>query len=171
MSIHNNLLEMYLANLRFKLIICILGLVIFGLYFLRADANNEHVKQGQVIKPSYKPAIANKQSQEGKHIFAMKNCSSCHSVEAKGGCLGPPLDGVGAYRSRSFLLARITKSTKAMETFERMYGKAELMEHPRIPAQQAQFVVQYRQHCHHRKVVSIFAPIMLKQKQKQVILG
>lgn len=91
---------------------------------------------------SYVPARPNQASIAGKKIFQRHLCSNCHSIEAVGGCLGPPLDGAGARRSKSYLLDRITNSAAAKARFERECA-FELMEHPRIPSSEASQVVSY----------------------------
>ncbi len=126
---------------RFLFIVSLIASVIFGPCSLCADKKLD--KNGKIVKPIYKPAQANKSSFEGKRIFEQRNCSTCHMTENKGGCLGPPLDGIGAYRSKSFILARVTNNKQAIDQFERMYGKAELMQHPRIPAKDAVLIAQY----------------------------
>jgi cytochrome c2 len=91
---------------------------------------------------SYVPARPNQASAAGKKIFKKHLCSNCHSIEAVGGCLGPPLDGAGARRSKSYLLDRITNSGAAKARFEKECA-FELMEHPRISSSEASQVVAY----------------------------
>jgi cytochrome c551/c552 len=135
---------MFLANIvRFLLIVCLVSSIIFSPCSLCANPDKDYEKHGKIVKPAYKPAFANESSLKGRQIFEQHNCSSCHLTENKGGCLGPALDGIGAYRSKRFILARITNNRKAIDQFERMYGKAELMQHPRITAPDAEFIVQY----------------------------
>ncbi len=144
MSIQVRLAKMSLGNtIRFLLSVYLVASMIFPLASFAANKDEASQNQGKIIKPSYVPALADKSSNEGKRIFETSNCSSCHSIETKGGCLGPPLDGIGAYRSKEFLLSRITNSTEATKEFERMYGTEELMPHPRLSSQHAACIVQY----------------------------
>src|SRR6516225_10315410 len=66
-------------------------------------AEDEKVSSGK-----YKPDSESPASLKGKQIFQEHQCASCHSSGTSGGCLGPPLLGVGARRSREFITARIT---------------------------------------------------------------
>jgi nitric oxide reductase subunit C len=80
---------------------------------------------------------------KGKAIFAARNCAVCHSMGEVGGCLAPPLDGVGQRRGKTFIQARITDSVKARADFARLYKATELMPHPRLPNKLADDVVAY----------------------------
>ncbi|MBL8084873.1 MAG: cytochrome c [Candidatus Obscuribacter sp.] len=79
----------------------------------------------------------------GKALFAANNCSNCHSVADKGGCLAPPLDGIGAYRGRPYVIARITLGDKFTTEFARRYKDEELMPHPRLPLAQSQKIADF----------------------------
>lgn len=79
----------------------------------------------------------------GKALFAANNCSTCHSVADKGGCLAPPLDGIGAYRGRPYVIARITLGDKFTSEFARRYKDEELMPHPRLPLAQSRKITDF----------------------------
>lgn len=54
------------------------------------------------------PAASSPESKKGWATFREKGCIACHKVESgKGGNLGPDLNGVGARRSRAFIISRI----------------------------------------------------------------
>jgi mono/diheme cytochrome c family protein len=91
----------------------------------------------------FKGQPASSKSREGAKFFKQNNCISCHSVEGKGGCLAPPLDGIGGRRSKIFVESRITNDQKAMARFLKLYPYAELLEHPRLPAVQAKDIASY----------------------------
>ncbi|MBA4079306.1 MAG: hypothetical protein C0508_30035, partial [Cyanobacteria bacterium PR.023] len=54
----------------------------------------------------YKGQPASNKSREGAKYFKQNNCANCHSIEGKGGCLAPPLDGIGGRRSKVFVESR-----------------------------------------------------------------
>jgi nitric oxide reductase subunit C len=100
--------------------------------------------QPAVITPShYKAAKVTQTSIKGKELFEREHCASCHSVDSKGGCLAPPLDGIGAYRSQQFIMARITDSAAEIERFKRLHPGEELLQHPRLKAEQAHQVTSF----------------------------
>lgn len=68
--------------------------------------------------------------QAGKLLFDKLNCAQCHSIAGKGGCLGPPLDGVVKHRDMSYLRMRLNKDDDA--AFVKLIGHPELMPHPRF---------------------------------------
>ncbi len=92
---------------------------------------------------AYTPEPTSESSKLGKALFVKYNCTSCHSVDGHGGCLGPPLVGEGARRSKDFILARITQGAKAEAKFRQIYRASELMPHPRISKQSAQAITSY----------------------------
>jgi|SRR5277367_1221645 len=97
-----------------------------------------------VIAPAkYIPQAENNQSLKGKAEFERRNCAGCHSIGGSGGCLAPPLDGIGARRSKGFILARITNEPGAVKEFEKLYPHAELLTHPRLSAQSAKLIASY----------------------------
>lgn len=131
-------------NLWFLLFLCMVCGFICSSNVLCQSDDPKQGQHGFIVKPNnYKPMTQNAESQIGKDIFANNSCAMCHSINGQGGCLAPPLDGIGAYRSREFILSRITRGPTAEEKFARLYGKAELMPHVRIAAKDARLVVQY----------------------------
>lgn len=106
---------------------------------------NDKVENGFVVHPEfYKPVPVNASSRAGKEAVKKYNCTMCHSIEDKGGCLAPPFDGIGAYRNRQFILARITFGSAAEEEFEKLYEeKEQLMPHLRVPSVDAKNIAQY----------------------------
>lgn len=117
-----------------------------GLFCLAdAAAQNAHVKKGGsiVVPPKqFKAAAPSADSSSGKVIFEKDSCLTCHSITGKGGCLAPPLDGIGAYRSREFIVSRIAQGPDAARKFQETYG-AELMPHLRVKAADAAKIAAY----------------------------
>jgi len=107
---------------------------------LGADA-----KHTVVTSRSYRPVAITADSKEGQKLFEKNNCAVCHSIGAKGGCLAPPLDGIGGYRSSIYMLSRIEKGSKAEHKFESLHPAGELLEHPRLSSVDAHKIVKYLQ--------------------------
>jgi cytochrome c551/c552 len=107
------------------------------------DLHNKNTDCGKIVNKNYQDSPASRSSEEVRQLFESNGCTACHSIEAKGGCLGTPLDGIGAYRTKVFLLSRITDSQAAIDQFNKLYGKAELMPHPRINSKDAEHIVDY----------------------------
>ncbi|CAN5472440.1 hypothetical protein BH10CYA1_BH10CYA1_49800 [soil metagenome] len=96
------------------------------------------------IKPTgFVAAKASSPSRRGEAIFQKGVCTQCHSIGGAGGCLGPILAGVGGRRSTTFITDRITAGGAEEEEFRKLYGRSELMPHPRLPRAQAKLVVAY----------------------------
>lgn len=98
---------------------------------------------GKIVKPkTYKARAQTTATNKGRALFGKNKCGTCHTIAGAGGCLAPPLDGVGARRSQKFLETRITSGPVAEGEFARIYGE-ELMPHVRIAPAEAKLVVQY----------------------------
>jgi mono/diheme cytochrome c family protein len=117
----------------------------FGLLSASICSGNEPTINPSILIPpsTYKAPAKSAESVRGQKQFQKYNCATCHSVESEGGCIAPPFDGIGARRSKEFILARITKDAKAIKAFEKLYPQGELFEHPRIPAIQAKEIAAY----------------------------
>jgi mono/diheme cytochrome c family protein len=97
-----------------------------------------------IVKPkTYKPKPLSPLASKGKDLFEKNNCSVCHTVSGDGGCLAPPLDGIGSRRSQKFIKMRITSGISEENKFAELYGKTELMPHVRVPAATAEAISQY----------------------------
>jgi mono/diheme cytochrome c family protein len=78
----------------------------------------------------------------GAQLFK-EQCKTCHSNGTTGGCLGPVLAGEGKRRDRAFIESRISDDSREVAKFERSYGHAELMPHPRVSPQMAKELSAY----------------------------
>jgi mono/diheme cytochrome c family protein len=97
-----------------------------------------------VISPTnYKAHKSSQASQNGKALFQREHCAACHSIDSKGGCLAPPLDGIGAHRSQDFILARITDTAAEIEQFNRLHPNGELLQHPRLKPEKAHLITAF----------------------------
>ncbi|MDZ4837154.1 MAG: c-type cytochrome [Candidatus Melainabacteria bacterium] len=130
---------MLALKLKFTVALLLFFVVATPVLVARAEKNEGH---GKLIKPlAFKPLAKDKQSERGKTLFSKHQCSTCHTIQGRGGCLAPPLDGVGARRSGKFMNARIVAGGE--QRFSDMYGISELMPHVRIPASDASAIVRY----------------------------
>jgi len=115
---------------------CLLSIPIaesFGPCHAADKANEQEQTKSPGLQTSYKPSPETAESRQGKRIFAEHHCAVCHTSGKSGGCLGPPLLGVGARRSKDFILARITNEPVEIRKFTSLYAANELMPHPRLP--------------------------------------
>lgn len=97
----------------------------------------------QLVKPKSYKGKSTSNVAAGKALFEKNNCQNCHSISEKGGCLAPPLDGIGAYRGRPYIIARITLGDKFIKDFARRYKDEELMPHPRLPLKESTVIADY----------------------------
>lgn len=56
----------------------------------------------------YTTAPVTESSRAGERLYTELNCSACHAIGKEGGQAGPRLDGIGARRSREFIVSHIT---------------------------------------------------------------
>ncbi len=112
---------------------------------LSLNSSQAREPQANVYQASsnLKPDLTSASSDAGKKLAARQNCASCHSLEGHGGSTAPPFDGIGARRSRAFMLARITSGRAAVEEYAKMNATGELFAHPRVPVEQAKNLVSY----------------------------
>jgi cytochrome c2 len=107
----------------------------------RADSPQETISR---IEPGkFRPVKSGALSIKGKEYYEAGRCDTCHSIDGKGGCIAPPLDGIGARRSRFFVIARITDDRVMRDKFNELYSEQELMPHIRVPAPQANAIASY----------------------------
>jgi mono/diheme cytochrome c family protein len=97
----------------------------------------------KVRAKTYKQKKILASAQEGKLFYIKNNCATCHSAEGKGGCLAPPLDGIGSYHPKTYLIARITLGDKFAKRYEASHKNGELMPHPRIPFSESKVIADY----------------------------
>jgi len=57
---------------------------------------------------AYVPATLSEASRKGEALYKQLECNACHAIGKVGGEVGPALDGIGAKRSRAFLIGHIT---------------------------------------------------------------
>lgn len=73
----------------------------------KVQGHGEHVADKVPGGLAFVPEKKTASSTKGSILFKEKGCFACHSVDGFGGSQGPELQGVGARRSRSFIINRI----------------------------------------------------------------
>lgn len=101
-----------------------------GLLSLALLAYSAQAKQG------------NSQVDKGRLLFSKNNCNVCHSINANGGCLAPPLDGINKRRNLDFIMMRISEDPSLQIKFQQTFGQ-ELMPHPRLEKTAAKCIAHY----------------------------
>jgi mono/diheme cytochrome c family protein len=95
--------------------------------FLVGGHSDPPPKGPAVVTALYTPAPATESSRVGQKLYYDQGCSACHAIGGDGGQFGPPLDGIGARRSRQFLLGHITNPQVHAEQFPGEHGGAATM--------------------------------------------
>lgn len=54
--------------------------------------------------------LAYAESGQGLKLLKQNGCMGCHSIQGKGGSIGPKLDGVGSRRNKAWLAGHISDS-------------------------------------------------------------
>lgn len=124
----------------------LLFLILISIFVIvpRAFGEYKNGREGIVVgSVKYTPLPQNKESKLGQNVFEQNHCAECHSIKGQGGCLAPPLDGIGANRSPEFILLRIKRGETAEAQFAELYGRTQLMPHVRISAREAKLVTRY----------------------------
>ncbi len=99
-----------------------------------------------VVQPlGYKPTPKSNESEEGRQLFEQFNCMACHSIHNVGGDLAPRLDGVGGRRTEQFLIAHLSNSLDALESYKHIRGidLANSLPHSRYSPVNAKLLVSY----------------------------
>lgn len=96
----------------------------------------------QIIQGGAAQAAPGKASKDqGKKLFAAMNCTSCHSINDVGGCMGPPLRGVSKRRSDAYLRLRLEERKE--DDFIKLMKHPELFPHPRFRKAQVEQLIGY----------------------------
>ncbi|CAN5640587.1 hypothetical protein BH10CYA1_BH10CYA1_13730 [soil metagenome] len=111
--------------------------------FAQSGESTSQLPNHRVKHTDFIPAKPSDDSLRGQKIFQRSSCIQCHSVQSKGGCLGPVMDGVGGRRTTKFMTDRITEGGHEEDEFRKLYGSSELMPHPRLQKGDAKLVVSY----------------------------
>ncbi|MBX9692267.1 MAG: c-type cytochrome [Cyanobacteria bacterium] len=89
------------------------------------------------------PACKSQGKEPGRRVVDKNGCLNCHYIQGDGGLLGPPLDGVGGYRQKEYIV-KLLSDPKKMEPITTRYPRPEqLMHHVRLPRKDALAVADY----------------------------
>lgn len=79
------------------------------------------------VNPDFVPAAETDASRAGQKLYYEMGCASCHSINKTGGQFGPKLDGIGARRSRQFLIGHISNPQIHTEKFPGEHAATAMM--------------------------------------------
>lgn len=92
----------------------------------------------------YKEKRVSKSSRQGETLYKKHQCMQCHMIQGKGGELGPALDGIGGYRTNTWIKARLADPEKQMKDHPAFFGgRPNVMPHPGISKGDAQLISSY----------------------------
>lgn len=92
----------------------------------------------------YKAKKETKSSQKGREIYRQLECMQCHAISGIGGELGPPLDGIGAYRGKTWLRSHLSDPEGHTLNFPIILkNRSNIMPHPGLTPEQAEQIADY----------------------------
>lgn len=92
----------------------------------------------------YKPKKASRSSRNGWRIYKQLDCMQCHAISGIGGELGPPLDGIGGYRGKTWLVAHLSDQDRVYKSFPSILKeRSNIMPHPGLSNLQAEQISDY----------------------------
>lgn len=78
-------------------------------------------------------------------IIGSESCNTCHIIEGEGGLIGPPLDGIGKFRTKKELEEILTRH-KNQRPSHPFLMPSELMSHVRLNREVASSIAAYLYH-------------------------
>ncbi|MBX9952278.1 MAG: cytochrome c [Candidatus Obscuribacterales bacterium] len=92
----------------------------------------------------YKARKESKSSRNGHLLYLQLNCVQCHAIAGIGGELGPALDGIGAYRGKTWLTAHLSDPDRAYKSFPTILKeRSNIMPHPGLTSREAEQISDY----------------------------
>lgn len=83
-------------------------------------------------------------SQDGAASLEKQGCMHCHSLDGKGGLIGPPFDNIGKFRSQKFIENKLTSaSRKSVKTAKSYPDPSELMRHVLLKKETANRIADF----------------------------
>lgn len=92
---------------------------------------------------AYVPAPVTEASRNGEVLYKQLECNACHTIGKVGGEVGPALDGVGAKRSRAFLIGHVTDPEAHAKNLPKEHPKEVMMPATSATAEQIGQMVDY----------------------------
>jgi cytochrome c2 len=81
---------------------------------------------------------------KGAELIEKEGCLHCHFIKGDGGFVGPPLDGIGKYRSQSEITETLLGTRPRPYDFPRgVLDPSDLMRHVRLSKSSAQEIARY----------------------------
>src|SRR5574341_679406 len=85
------------------------------------------MSKAAALKADFSPAPVTDSSSAGQKLYFDMGCAACHTINNVGGQFGPKLDGIGARRSREFIVAHITNPQIHTEKFPGEHAATAMM--------------------------------------------
>ncbi len=78
----------------------------------------------------------------GPQFVDKHGCQHCHIIGGTGSVVAPPLDGIGKYRTKAYIVEKLT-SPKVPQEQTSYPVPAEMMSHIKVSPVEAQFIAEY----------------------------
>jgi cbb3-type cytochrome oxidase cytochrome c subunit len=110
-----------------------------------SSATKQKAREPVHVPPTgYVPQPKSKLSERGRAVYVRLECAVCHTIANAGGRNGPPLDGVGARRSKAFLTEKIADPRAFAEQYPDLLGwEPSQMAHAKVKPQEVEAIVAY----------------------------
>ena len=95
------------------------------------------------IASEYLPALETASSRAGQQLYYDQGCASCHAIGQTGGQFGPSLNGVGARRSRQYIVAHITSAQLHAEQFPGEHSGGAMMPETNVSSAEMQQIADF----------------------------
>ena len=97
-----------------------------------------------VANRAYVPAPMTPEAESGRKLYDSASCAGCHSIARQGGDAGPALDGVGARRTREWLVGHITNPQEHIAKFAGQHEiKTSMMPPTQLSSSEIAQIVEY----------------------------
>src|SRR5215467_11780827 len=98
---------------------------------------------GAPTRVDYAPAAETDATRAGQKEYLGLGCASCHAIGGIGGKFGPALDGIGARRSRQYIIGHITNPQLHAEQFPGEHAAAPIMPATNASTEQIAGIADY----------------------------
>ena len=95
------------------------------------------------ITSEYMPAQETASSRAGQKLYYDQGCASCHAIGQTGGQFGPSLNGVGARRSRQYIVGHITSAQLHAEQFPGEHSGGAMMPETNVTSAEMQQITDF----------------------------
>ena len=98
---------------------------------------------GPIRPGAYVPAPVTESTRGGELLYKQLECKACHTIGKVGAEVGPRMDGIGAKRSRAFLIAHITDPQAHAKSLPKEYPQGVTMPATDATAEQIGQITDY----------------------------